>query len=68
MEFFLSQPMFVAEQFTGREGRYVERAETVRGFQEILSGKYDNLPEQAFYMIGGIDEAVEAAQRMESES
>jgi len=68
MEFFLSQPMFVAEQFTGRDGRYVERAETVRGFREILDGKHDNLPEQAFYMIGGIDEAVEAAQRMESES
>jgi F-type H+-transporting ATPase subunit beta len=68
MEFFLSQPMFVAEQFTGREGRYVDRAETVRGFKEILEGKHDNLPEQAFYMVGTIDEAVEAAQRMEAEN
>ncbi|HET9017473.1 MAG TPA: F0F1 ATP synthase subunit beta [Thermomicrobiaceae bacterium] len=61
---FLSQPMFVAEAFTGRPGRYVERAETVRGFKEILEGKYDTLPEQAFYMVGTIDEAVENAQKM----
>ncbi len=53
---FLSQPFFVAEQFTGAEGRYVPISETVRGFREILDGKHDALPEQAFYMKGGIDE------------
>ncbi len=63
---FLSQPMFVAEQFTGRPGRYVPIQETVRGFREILDGKHDDLPEQAFYMVGGIDEAVEAAERLAS--
>jgi F-type H+-transporting ATPase subunit beta len=62
---FLSQPMFVAEQFTGREGRYVSIQETVRGFKEILDGKHDALPEQAFYMVGTIDEAVENAERLE---
>ncbi len=61
---FLSQPMFVAEQFTGREGRYVTIQETVRGFREILDGKHDDLPEQAFYMVGGIDEAVQAAEEL----
>ena len=59
---FLSQPMFVAEQFTGQAGRYVPIAETVRGFKEILNGDHDDLPEQAFYMIGTIDEAVEKAK------
>jgi len=59
---FLSQPMFVAEKFTGRSGRYVPIKETVRGFGEILAGKHDDLPEQAFYMAGGIDDAVEAAE------
>jgi F-type H+-transporting ATPase subunit beta len=63
---FLSQPMFVAETFTGRPGRYVTIQETVRGFKEILEGKHDDLPEQAFYMVGGIDEAVEAAERLRS--
>jgi F-type H+-transporting ATPase subunit beta len=61
---FFSQPFFVAEQFTGREGRYVPVRETVRGFKEILEGKHDDLPEQAFYMVGTIDEALEAAQKM----
>jgi F-type H+-transporting ATPase subunit beta len=61
---FLSQPMFVAEAFTGREGRYVSIQETVRGFKEILDGKHDDLPEQAFYMVGGIDEAVKAAEEL----
>jgi F-type H+/Na+-transporting ATPase subunit beta len=61
---FLSQPMFVAETFTGRPGRYVAIQETVRGFREILDGKHDDLPEQAFYMVGGIDEAVEAAEEL----
>ena len=64
MQRFLTQPMFVAEQFTGTPGRYVERAETVRGFQEILDGKHDHLPEQAFYMVGTIDEAVERGEQM----
>jgi F-type H+-transporting ATPase subunit beta len=61
---FLTQPMFVAAQFTGREGRYVPIKETVRGFKEILEGKHDDLPEQAFYMVGTIDEAVENAERL----
>ena len=61
---FLSQPMNVAEAFTGREGRYVPVAETVRGFAEILEGKHDDLPEQAFYMVGSIEEAREAAEKM----
>jgi F-type H+-transporting ATPase subunit beta len=61
IERFFSQPMFVAEQFTGRAGKYVPLRETVRGFREILNGKYDDLPEQAFYMVGGIDEAVSQA-------
>ena len=62
---FLSQPMHVAEAFTGREGRYVPIKETVRGFKEILEGNHDDLPEQAFYMVGTIDEAVEAAAKMQ---
>ncbi|MDE2969891.1 MAG: F0F1 ATP synthase subunit beta [Chloroflexota bacterium] len=61
---FLSQPMNVAEAFTGREGRYVPVAETVRGFAEILEGQHDDLPEQAFYMVGTIEEAREAAEKM----
>jgi len=61
---FLSQPMFVTEVFTGRKGRYVPVEETVRGFKEILEGKHDALPEQAFYMMGTIDEAVEEAKRL----
>jgi F-type H+-transporting ATPase subunit beta len=61
---FLSQPMFVAETFTGRPGRYVSIQETVRGFREILEGKHDDLPEQAFYMVGGIDEVAEAAETL----
>ena len=63
---FLSQPMFVAEAFTGREGKYVAREETVRGFKEILDGKHDALPEQAFYMMGTIDDVVAEADRMET--
>ena len=65
---FLSQPMFVAEIFTGRPGKYVPVAETVRGFKEILEGKHDELPEQAFYMVGSIEEAVEAANSMKAEA
>ncbi|GIT16891.1 MAG: hypothetical protein CM1200mP38_5480 [Dehalococcoidia bacterium] len=63
---FLTQPMFVAEVFTGQEGRYVPIKDTVRGFKEILDGEHDDLPEQAFYMVGDIDEAVENAKRMRS--
>ena len=61
---FLSQPMFVAETFTGRSGAYVPIKETVRGFREILDGKWDHLPEQAFYMVGSIEQAVEQADQM----
>ena len=64
---FLSQPMFVAEAFTNQEGRYVPIKETVKGFKEILEGKHDELPEQAFYMVGPIEEAVEKAERMAAE-
>ena len=64
LERYFSQPMYVAEQFTGQEGRYVPLRETVRGFGEILEGKHDDLPEQAFYMVGAIDEAVEKAARL----
>ncbi len=61
---FLSQPFHVAEIFTGTPGTYVELADTIKGFQEIISGKHDNLPEQAFYMVGTIEEALEKAQSM----
>ncbi len=61
---FLSQPMFVAEVFTNRPGKYVPVAETVRGFKEIMEGKYDDLPEQVFYMVGTVDEAVEEAKKV----
>jgi F0F1-type ATP synthase beta subunit len=59
--------MFVAEVYTGRPGRYVPVKETVRGFLEILDGKWDHLPEQAFYMVGTIEEAAEAAEKMAAE-
>ena len=65
---FLSQPFFVAEQFTGARGRYVPLPETIRGFKEILEGKHDDLPEQAFYMVGNIDEVVEKAKRLSEET
>ena len=61
---FLSQPMFVTEAFTGRKGKYVPIKETVRSFKEILEGKHDSLPEQAFYMVGTVEEAVEAAKSL----
>ena len=64
---FLSQPMFVAERFTGRDGKFVPVKETVRGFKEILEGKHDDLPEQAFYMVGTIDEAREQAEQMQKD-
>ena len=63
---FLSQPFFVAEQFTGVKGKYVPIAETVRGFKEIVEGKHDALPEQAFYLVGTIEEAVEKAAAMKA--
>ncbi|HHV27372.1 F0F1 ATP synthase subunit beta [Anaerosalibacter bizertensis] len=62
---FLSQPFYVAEQFTGMEGKYVPIKETVRGFKEILEGKHDDLPERAFFMVGTIEEAIEKAKEME---
>jgi len=61
---FLSQPFFVAEQFTGLQGKYVPIAETIRGFKEIVDGKHDDMPEQAFYMMGGIEEAIARAEQM----
>ena len=61
---FLSQPFHVAEVFTGAPGKYVTLKETIRGFKGIINGEYDHLPEQAFYMVGGIDEAVEKAAKM----
>ena len=65
---FLTQPMFVAEVFTGQEGRYVPIKEAVRGFLEILDGKHDALPEQAFYMVGTIEEAIEKGERLQAET
>jgi F-type H+/Na+-transporting ATPase subunit beta len=64
IERFFSQPMYVAEQFTGLPGKYVPLRETIRGFREILDGKHDGLPEQAFYMVGTIDDAVEKAKQL----
>ena len=64
---FLTQPFFVGEVFTGRPGKYVPIAETIRGFKEILDGKHDDLPEQAFYMAGTIDDVIEAAKALQAE-
>ncbi|HET6923647.1 MAG TPA: F0F1 ATP synthase subunit beta, partial [Anaeromyxobacteraceae bacterium] len=61
---FLSQPFFVAQQFTGAAGKYVELKDTIRGFKEIVEGRHDDLPEQAFYMVGAIEEAVEKAKKL----
>ncbi len=63
---FLSQPFHVAQEFTGREGKYVAIAQTVQGFKEIVEGKHDDKPEQAFYMAGGIDEVLERAEKLKS--
>ncbi len=63
---FLSQPFHVAEVFTGAPGRYVTVADTVRSFKEIIEGKHDALPEQAFYMKGAIEEVIEAAEKMKN--
>jgi len=64
IERFFSQPMFVAEKFTGQKGRYVPLVDTVRGFRELLDGKHDELPEQAFSMVGTIEDAVEKGRRL----
>src|SRR5271168_351413 len=64
IEKFLSQPFFVAEAFTGAKGRFVKIADTIKGFQEIVAGKHDNLPEQAFYLVGTIEEAIEKAKKL----
>jgi len=61
---FLSQPFFVAETFTGTPGKYVKLDDTIKGFKEILEGKHDDLPEQAFYMVGTIEEVIEKAAKM----
>ncbi|HEU4394631.1 MAG TPA: F0F1 ATP synthase subunit beta, partial [Planctomycetota bacterium] len=65
---FLSQPFHVAEQFTGIPGKYVKLEETLRSFEEVVQGKHDQVPEQAFYMKGGIDEVLETAERMKKEN
>lgn len=64
---FLSQPFFVAEQFTGRPGKYVKLEDTIRGFKEVVEGKHDEIPEQAFYMKGGIEEVLESHEQMKGE-
>ena len=64
---FLSQPNFVAEQFTGTPGKYVKLEDTIDGFRQILDGKHDDLPEQAFYMVGTIDEAVQEGRELSGE-
>ncbi len=64
---FLSQPFFVAQQFTGLEGRYVKLEDTIRGFKEIVEGKHDDIPEQAFYMVGPIEEALEKAKKLKED-
>jgi F-type H+-transporting ATPase subunit beta len=64
LEKFLSQPFHVAEQFTGMKGALVKKEDTIRSFKEILAGKHDNLPEQAFYLVGTIEEAVAKAAEM----
>jgi F-type H+-transporting ATPase subunit beta len=63
IEKFLSQPFFVAEVFTGAPGKYVSLEDTIKGFKGILDGEYDHMPENAFYMVGSIDEAIEKAQK-----
>jgi F-type H+-transporting ATPase subunit beta len=66
IQLFLSQPNFVAEQFTGIPGRYVALKDTIRGFKEVVEGKHDDIPEQAFYMVGGIEEVIEKAEQMKA--
>ena len=66
IERFLSQPFFVAEVFTGSPGKYVSLEDTIKGFKEILEGKHDSVPEMAFYMVGGIDEVLEKAEKLKA--
>ena len=66
VEKFLSQPFFVAQQFTGLEGKYVKLEDTIRSFKEIVEGKHDDVPEQAFYMVGTIDEVLEKAEKLKA--
>ncbi|MCA9408331.1 MAG: F0F1 ATP synthase subunit beta, partial [Candidatus Omnitrophica bacterium] len=61
---FLSQPFHVAEQFTGLKGRYVQLDDTIRSFKEVLEGKYDDIPEQAFYLVGNIEDVLEKAKTL----
>jgi F-type H+-transporting ATPase subunit beta len=68
IERFLSQPFFVAQAFTGAEGKLVDLKDTVRGFKGLVNGEYDHLPEPAFYMVGSIEEAVAKAQRLAAEA
>jgi F-type H+-transporting ATPase subunit beta len=68
IQMFLSQPFFVVEVFTNLPGRYVPLEETLRGFEEILDGQHDDLPEKAFHLVGGIEEAVEKAKQLRSTS
>ena len=65
---FLSQPFFVAEQFTGIPGKYVKLEDTIQSFERVADGEFDHLPEQAFYMKGGIDEVIAEAEKMEQEA
>jgi F0F1-type ATP synthase beta subunit len=64
---FLSQPFHVAETFTGQPGKYVELKDTIRSFKGLIEGKYDDLPEQAFYMVGGIEEVIQKAEKLAAE-
>ena len=66
IEKFLSQPFFVAEVFTGTPGVFVELEDTIRAFREIVEGKHDDMPEQAFYMVGTIEEAMEKAKKLQA--
>jgi F-type H+/Na+-transporting ATPase subunit beta len=66
VEKFLSQPFFVAQQFTGLEGKYVKLGDTIRSFKEIVEGKHDDVPEQAFYMVGAIEEVLEKAEKLKA--
>jgi F-type H+-transporting ATPase subunit beta len=68
IQLFLTQPFHVAEVFTGMPGRYVPIEETIRGFEMIINGELDDLPEQAFYMVGTIDEAIEKAKKLQQEA
>jgi F-type H+-transporting ATPase subunit beta len=68
IERFLSQPFFVAEVFTGSPGKLVELADTLKGFKGLVEGKYDHLPEAAFYMVGNIDEAIEKGKKLAAEA